>query len=697
MTKARMAMLAAENKKLEQAGLFRPETIHPDHVVDFTSQDYLGLARHERVLGAARAALDKSRPRARLVARAHRARARSTASSSRRSRAFSRSPMRSCSARATSQTSASTRRCSTAATACSAMRSFTRAPPRACGCRRPPRSRSATTTPMISRTNCGDLGSARFRAIVTDGVFPFDGRVAELDGICALAEKYDAMVVLDDSLGIGVLGETGRGTRELRGVIPRIDVVTGTFGKALGGAGGGYIAGKREVISWLRQKATPYLFSTALSPPLAAAAHAAVELLERGEAPLATLRSRVATMKKELELRGYKVLGRTSVARRARRRCRRVAEARQPALRARHPCERSLLSRRAGRPGADPARAQRTAQRPGHDSRDQRLRARGACARSDLMIELRCTLDRSRIPPDVATEVGCQLELRPSEMAAVAGQVALTTNLCLVLDCSASMLGAKVKAAIQAAKLIVNTIDARRRISVVGFATSHWVVVDNASPEETGRDVINGQIERLQDMIKGSTNLGEGIRRGIKIVQRHQADASVLVVLTDGIADSQADAEQASAEANEAGVQVFAVGIGEAFRADDLLKVVAPSGGTLLGERAADRLEAAFAELLKRIESFVATRVQLAVSPAPGVMLGAMYKTSPERMFIGDNVDRMIVGNLERGIVYSFHAGLTPPCGGSGRGRDRARDAALRHPVEQSAQRDDGDLDPCRV
>ncbi|HEX5058001.1 MAG TPA: vWA domain-containing protein, partial [Kofleriaceae bacterium] len=301
------------------------------------------------------------------------------------------------------------------------------------------------------------------------------------------------------------------------------------------------------------------------------------------------------------------------------------------------------------------------------------------------MIELRCTLDRTRIAPDVATEVGCQLELVPSQGAAAAGSVALTTNLCLVLDCSASMLGAKVEAAISAAKLIVSSIDARHRISVVGFATSHWVVVDNASPAETGRDVINKEIERLRTMIKGSTNLGEGIRRGIKTVQRQQADASVLVVLTDGVADSQADAELASAEANEAGVQVFAVGIGESFRADDLLKVVAPSGGTLLGERAADRLETAFAELLKRIESFVATGVQLTISPAAGVVLGATYKTSPERMLIGDNVERVIVGNLERGIAYSFHVALTPPCAGSGEA-EIAR-ATLRYDVPSRGHR----------
>jgi glycine C-acetyltransferase len=308
MTKAHMAMLAAENKKLEQAGLYRPETIHPGHVVDFTSQDYLGLARHERVIAAAREALDKhglGLGSSRVLTgtrEIHRELEQAVArflqvpdalvlgSGYLANLGFYEALFDS-------------RDC----LFCDALVH----PSTAEGVRLS----SATAFPF--RNNDADdledklrrSRSARFRAIVTDGVFPFDGRVAELEAICALAEKYDAMVVLDDSLGVGVLGETGRGTRELRGVIPRIDVVTGTFGKALGGAGGGYIAGKREVIGWLRQKATPYLFSTALSPPLAAAAHAAIELLERGEAPLATLRSRVATMKKELEMRGYKILG----------------------------------------------------------------------------------------------------------------------------------------------------------------------------------------------------------------------------------------------------------------------------------------------------------------------------------------------------------------------------------------------------
>lgn len=151
--------------------------------------------------------------------------------------------------------------------------------------------------------------SARFRAIVTDGVFPFDGRIADLEAICSLAERYEAMVIVDDSLGVGVLGPTGRGTREHRNVMARVDVITGTFSKALGGAGGGYVAGKAEVIEWLRQKATPYLFSVGLAPPLAAAAAKAIEILDRGEGQLATVRARTRTLADLLGRQGFQVLG----------------------------------------------------------------------------------------------------------------------------------------------------------------------------------------------------------------------------------------------------------------------------------------------------------------------------------------------------------------------------------------------------
>src|SRR5512138_1483980 len=147
------------------------------------------------------------------------------------------------------------------------------------------------------------------------------------------------------------------------------------------------------------------------------------------------------------------------------------------------------------------------------------------------MLELRASLHRSRIRPDVATELNCQLELRPSaELGAGAGS-GLAIHLCLVFDCSGSMAGAKAEAAIAAAHLIVDSIADRSRISLVGFSTSHWTVVDNACPAETGREPIKAQIDRLRDFIRGGTNLAEGIRRGIRLVQRYQADAHVIVVL----------------------------------------------------------------------------------------------------------------------------------------------------------------------
>ena len=111
--------------------------------------------------------------------------------------------------------------------------------------------------------------NARFRLIATDGVFSMDGILANLPAICDLADKYDAMVMVDDSHAVGFMGKTGRGTPEHFGVADRIDIITGTLGKALGGASGGYTSGKGEVIEWLRQRSRPYLFSNTLAPVIA--------------------------------------------------------------------------------------------------------------------------------------------------------------------------------------------------------------------------------------------------------------------------------------------------------------------------------------------------------------------------------------------------------------------------------------------
>jgi glycine C-acetyltransferase len=125
-----------------------------------------------------------------------------------------------------------------------------------------------------------DTQSARVRMIATDGVFSMDGSIAKLGEICGLADRYGALVMVDDSHATGFIGARGRGSHELRGVMSRIDIITGTLGKALGGASGGFVAARKEIVGWLRQRSRPYLFSNSIAPPVAAATLRVLDLLE---------------------------------------------------------------------------------------------------------------------------------------------------------------------------------------------------------------------------------------------------------------------------------------------------------------------------------------------------------------------------------------------------------------------------------
>ncbi len=150
--------------------------------------------------------------------------------------------------------------------------------------------------------------SARFRLIATDGVFSMDGTIANLPAICDLADRYDALVMVDDSHAAGFIGREGKGTPEYHKVEKRIDFLTGTFGKALGGASGGYTCGKKEAIEWLRQRSRPYLFSNTLPPPIVAATLQALDLLQNG----AELRQRLADnsryFRQQMEQNGFRLV-----------------------------------------------------------------------------------------------------------------------------------------------------------------------------------------------------------------------------------------------------------------------------------------------------------------------------------------------------------------------------------------------------
>ena len=149
---------------------------------------------------------------------------------------------------------------------------------------------------------------ARRRLVVTDGVFSMDGHLAPLDGICELAERHDALVMVDDSHAVGVLGATGAGTPEHFGVRDRVDIVSGTLGKALGGASGGYIAAHAEVVELLRQRSRPYLFSNAVAPAVVAGSAAALELAASGTTLRERLHGNAALFRDLMREAGFEVL-----------------------------------------------------------------------------------------------------------------------------------------------------------------------------------------------------------------------------------------------------------------------------------------------------------------------------------------------------------------------------------------------------
>jgi glycine C-acetyltransferase len=153
-----------------------------------------------------------------------------------------------------------------------------------------------------------DADGARFKLIVTDGVFSMDGYVAKLPEVCGLAEKYGAMVAIDDCHATGHLGEGGRGTPALTGAGERVDIITGTFGKTLGGAMGGFIAGPQPVIDLLRQRARPYLFSNSLAPAVAAGSLRAIEIAEKADDLRGRLMDNTRTFRAGLEAAGFATL-----------------------------------------------------------------------------------------------------------------------------------------------------------------------------------------------------------------------------------------------------------------------------------------------------------------------------------------------------------------------------------------------------
>ena len=162
---------------------------------------------------------------------------------------------------------------------------------------------------LEARLQEAEAAGARYKLIVTDGVFSMDGIIANLKGVCDLAEKYNAMVMVDDSHAVGFIGENGRGSHEYCDVMGRVDIITGTLGKALGGASGGYTSARREVIEMLRNRSRPYLFSNTLCPAIANASVKVLDMLEDGAELRQKLRDNSQYFRTEMEKLGFTLAG----------------------------------------------------------------------------------------------------------------------------------------------------------------------------------------------------------------------------------------------------------------------------------------------------------------------------------------------------------------------------------------------------
>ena len=154
-----------------------------------------------------------------------------------------------------------------------------------------------------------DAAGVKTKLIATDGVFSMDGVICNLEAVCDLADKYNALVMVDDSHAVGFVGENGRGTAEYCNVMDRVDIITGTLGKALGGASGGYTSGRAEIVEWLRQRSRPYLFSNSLAPSIVTASLKVLDMLAEGEALRNTLWSNVVYFREKMEAAGFTCAG----------------------------------------------------------------------------------------------------------------------------------------------------------------------------------------------------------------------------------------------------------------------------------------------------------------------------------------------------------------------------------------------------
>lgn len=284
----------------------------------------------------------------------------------------------------------------------------------------------------------------------------------------------------------------------------------------------------------------------------------------------------------------------------------------------------------------------------------------GACMSNNLL-RFSANLDREQLlASQPKSKLSCHVNIESNVIAGVENEIATTANICLLFDCSFSMSGKKFETAVKTAKMIVDILHERHSLSLLAFQTRCNTVFKNQVPTENAKELIKHKIDNIHDHLGGSTNMTAGIKSAMDILEKSTADADVIVLLSDGVADSPEHAQLAAEQASERGIQLFAVGIGEAYDAEQLLELVKPSNGTVFGDSEGDKINKIFYDIINRIDQIYASKAKLDFIFDESVHLKRVYKTSPERFLYNslsldsDHKLDLRVGNIENNKSYEF-------------------------------------------
>lgn len=264
------------------------------------------------------------------------------------------------------------------------------------------------------------------------------------------------------------------------------------------------------------------------------------------------------------------------------------------------------------------------------------------------VLKLSASLDRHELPADLAgSELNCHVNIVPNIATSDEGELASSAGICLVFDCSYSMMGTKFDLALNTAKMIVDILHERHKLSLIAFSDRSSTVIKNAVPADNEKDSIKKKIDKLSSHLGGSTNMAAGIKRAMKVLSESETDANIMVILSDGKPNSPEKAQKEAALASEAGAQLFAVGIGDSYNASQLLHLVSPSNGAVFGDSEESKITEIFYDIIHRIDRIIATNVKLSLTFDKRLELMQAFKISPERSMYDSTNFNSDAGNVE--------------------------------------------------